>query len=108
MIYHKVQFGETVMRTLPKQVLKCSHALLKVSFGFCKKLMISFLREAAIYWNSKELEGEEEEGGAFVLTLESVTRLCKYLTLDLLSIIAKHSRGILSKKLPPAAESKAS
>nr|GFB45822.1 hypothetical protein [Tanacetum cinerariifolium] len=64
-------------------------------------------REAAIYWSSKELEGEEEDGrGAFVLTLESVTRLREYRTFDLLSIIAKHSRGILSKKWPPAAESK--
>nr|GEW43604.1 hypothetical protein [Tanacetum cinerariifolium] len=57
---------------------------------------------------SKELEGEEEEGGAFVLALESVTRLLEYLTLDLLLIIDKHSRGILSRKLPPAAESRAS
>nr|GFC80696.1 hypothetical protein [Tanacetum cinerariifolium] len=65
-------------------------------------------REAAVCWRSKELEGEEEERGAFVLTFESVTRLCEYLTLDLLSIIDKPSRGILSKKLPPAAESKAS
>nr|GEY28078.1 hypothetical protein [Tanacetum cinerariifolium] len=56
----------------------------------------------------KEGEGEEDGRGAFVLTLESVTRLREYCTLDLLSVIAKHSRGILSKKLPPAAESKAS
>nr|GFA97123.1 hypothetical protein [Tanacetum cinerariifolium] len=54
--------------------------------------------EAAICWNSKELLGEEDERGAFVLTLESVTRLREYLTLDLLSIIAKHSRGFLSVK----------
>nr|GEZ27238.1 hypothetical protein [Tanacetum cinerariifolium] len=57
---------------------------------------------------SKELEGEEEEGGAFVFALESVNRIPKYLTLDLLSIIDKHSRKILSRKLPPAAESRAS
>nr|GEX73920.1 hypothetical protein [Tanacetum cinerariifolium] len=51
-------------------------------------------REATICWKSKELEGEEEERrGAFVLTLESVTQLHEYLTLDLLSIIDKPSRG---------------
>nr|GEV97888.1 hypothetical protein [Tanacetum cinerariifolium] len=51
-------------------------------------------REAGICWRSKEFEGEEEErGGSFVLTLESVTRLHKYLTLDLLSIIDKPSQG---------------
>nr|GEZ48283.1 hypothetical protein [Tanacetum cinerariifolium] len=67
-------------------------------------------REAVIFWRSKELEGEEEERrrGAFLLTLESVTRLREYRTLDLLSIIDKLSQGILSKKLPPAAKSKAS
>nr|GEZ39180.1 hypothetical protein [Tanacetum cinerariifolium] len=62
---------------------------------FSKRLIrISNLssREAAICWSSKELEGEEDERGAFVLTLESVTRLHEYLTLDLLSIIAKPSR----------------
>nr|GFB90530.1 hypothetical protein [Tanacetum cinerariifolium] len=83
-----------------------------ISFkDFSKRLIrISNLssREAMICWNSKELEGEEDGRGAFVLTLESVTRLREYLTLDLLSIIDKPSRGILSKKLPPAAESKAS
>nr|GFB58176.1 hypothetical protein [Tanacetum cinerariifolium] len=57
---------------------------------------------------SKEFEGEEEGGGAFVFALTSVTRLLEYLTLDLLSMIDKHSRGILSKKFPPAAESRAS
>nr|GFA32112.1 hypothetical protein [Tanacetum cinerariifolium] len=46
----------------------------------------------AICWNSKELEGEEDGRGASVLTLESVTRHREYLTLDLLSIIAKPSR----------------
>nr|GEZ42928.1 hypothetical protein [Tanacetum cinerariifolium] len=65
-------------------------------------------REVAICWSSKELEGEEDGRGAFVLTLESVTRLREYLTLDLLSIIDKPSRGILSKKLPLVTESKAS
>nr|GEZ31358.1 hypothetical protein [Tanacetum cinerariifolium] len=65
-------------------------------------------REAAICWRSKESEGEDDGRGAFVLTLESVTRLREYRTLDLLSIIDKHSQGILSKKFPPAAESKAS
>nr|GEV52888.1 hypothetical protein [Tanacetum cinerariifolium] len=83
-----------------------------ISFkDFSKRFIrISILssREAAICWSSKELEGEEDERGAFVLTLESVTQLREYLTLDLLSIIAKHSRGILSKKLTHAAESKAS
>nr|GFC56926.1 hypothetical protein [Tanacetum cinerariifolium] len=83
-----------------------------ISFkDFSKRLIrISNLssREAEICWSSKELEGKEDGRGAFVLTLESVTRLRKYLTLDLLSIIAKPSRGILSKKFPPAAESKAS
>nr|GEY37891.1 hypothetical protein [Tanacetum cinerariifolium] len=64
--------------------------------------------EAAICWNSKELEGEEDERGAFVLTLEFLIRLRKYLTLDLLSIIARPSQGVLSKKLSHAAESKAS
>nr|GEX37517.1 hypothetical protein [Tanacetum cinerariifolium] len=79
--------------------------------NFSKRLIrISNLssREAAIYWSSKELKGQEDGRGAFILTLESVTRLRGYLTLDLLSIIAKPSRGILSKKLPYAAESKAS
>nr|GEW10530.1 reverse transcriptase domain-containing protein [Tanacetum cinerariifolium] len=77
-----------------------------ISFkDFLKRLIrISNLssREMAICWNSKELKGEEDGRGAFVLTLESVTRLREYLTLDLLSIIAKPSRGILSKKLPHA------
>nr|GEV15500.1 reverse transcriptase domain-containing protein [Tanacetum cinerariifolium] len=83
-----------------------------ISFkDFSKRLIrISNLssREAAICWSSKELEGEEDRRGVFVLTLESVTRLREYLTLDILSIIAKPSQGILSKKLPHAAESKAS
>nr|GFD01989.1 hypothetical protein [Tanacetum cinerariifolium] len=43
---------------------------------------------------------------AFALTL--VTLLLEYLTFDLLSMTDKHSRGILSKKFPPAAESSAS
>nr|GEY04927.1 hypothetical protein [Tanacetum cinerariifolium] len=68
-----------------------------ISFkDFLKRLIrISNLtsREAAICWNSKELEGEEDGRGAFILTLESVTRLRDYLTLDLLSIIAKPSQG---------------
>nr|GFA34569.1 hypothetical protein [Tanacetum cinerariifolium] len=66
------------------------------------------LRDAAICWRSKELDGKEEERGAFVFALESIIRILKYLTLDLLSIINKHSRGILSRKFPPAAESRAS
>nr|GFC48088.1 hypothetical protein [Tanacetum cinerariifolium] len=65
-------------------------------------------REAVICWRSKELEGEEAGRGAFVLTLKSITQLCEYLTLDLLSIIDKPSLRILSKKLPSVAESKAS
>nr|GFD11979.1 hypothetical protein [Tanacetum cinerariifolium] len=40
--------------------------------------------------------------------LTSVTMFLEYLTFDLLSMIDKHSRGILSKKFPPAAESSAS
>nr|GFD42303.1 hypothetical protein [Tanacetum cinerariifolium] len=55
-----------------------------------------------------EFDGKEEERGAFVFALESVIRLLEYLTFDLLSIINKHSRGILSRKFPPAAESRAS
>nr|GEZ69308.1 hypothetical protein [Tanacetum cinerariifolium] len=55
-------------------------------------------KEAAICSSSKELEGEEDERVAFVLTLESVTRLREYLTLDLLSIIAKPSRGAITIK----------
>nr|GEY21774.1 hypothetical protein [Tanacetum cinerariifolium] len=35
--------------------------------------------------------------GAFAFALTSVTQLLEYLTLDLLSMIDKHSRGILSK-----------
>nr|GFB93182.1 reverse transcriptase domain-containing protein [Tanacetum cinerariifolium] len=56
----------------------------------------------------KEFEEEEIEGGAFAFALTLVTLLLEYLTLDLLSLIDKHSRGILSKKFPPAAESRAS
>nr|GFD52335.1 hypothetical protein [Tanacetum cinerariifolium] len=56
----------------------------------------------------KEFEGEEEGRGAFAFALTSVTRLLEYLTLDLLLMIDKHSRGILSRKFPPAAESRAS
>nr|GFB64839.1 hypothetical protein [Tanacetum cinerariifolium] len=41
-------------------------------------------------------------------TLTSMTLFLEYLTFDLLSMIDKHSRGILSKKFPPAAESSAS
>nr|GEU54555.1 reverse transcriptase domain-containing protein [Tanacetum cinerariifolium] len=74
-----------------------------ISFkDFSKRLIrISGLssKEAAICWSSRELEGEEDGKGAFVLTLESVPRLCEYLTLDLLSIIAKPSRVGL-KKIP--------
>nr|GFC30062.1 hypothetical protein [Tanacetum cinerariifolium] len=69
-----------------------------ISFkDFSKRLIrISNLssRKAAICWRSKELEGEEDGRGAFVLTLESVTRLREYRTLDLLSIIDKPSRGL--------------
>nr|GFA09760.1 hypothetical protein [Tanacetum cinerariifolium] len=66
-------------------------------------------RDAAICWRSKEFEWEEEEGrGAFAFALTSVTLLLEYLTFDLLSMIDKHSRGILSKKFPPAAKSSAS
>nr|GFC23596.1 hypothetical protein [Tanacetum cinerariifolium] len=64
--------------------------------------------EYPTYLQEKRRVGEEEGRGAFVLTLESVIRLSEYRTMDLLSIIAKHSRGILSKQLQPAAESKAS
>nr|GEZ36025.1 hypothetical protein [Tanacetum cinerariifolium]GEZ37900.1 hypothetical protein [Tanacetum cinerariifolium] len=74
-----------------------------ISFkDFSKRLIrISNLssREAVICWNSKELEGEEDGRGAIVLTLESVTRLREYRTLDLLSIIAKPSRGRLFFKV---------
>nr|GFB55988.1 hypothetical protein [Tanacetum cinerariifolium] len=56
---------------------------------------------------SKEFDGKEEERGAFVFALELVVRLLEYITFDLLSIIDKHLRGILSRKFPPAAESRA-
>nr|GEV25288.1 hypothetical protein [Tanacetum cinerariifolium] len=75
---------------------------------FAKRLLIDpnpYLRDTFIEllfkdekFRSKEFEREEEERGAFVFALESVTRLLKYLTFDLLSIIDKHSRGILSRK----------
>nr|GFC14676.1 hypothetical protein [Tanacetum cinerariifolium] len=65
-------------------------------------------RDVAIYWRSKEFEWEEEGRGAFAFALTSVTLLLEYLTFDLLSMIDKRSRGILSKKFPPAAESSAS
>nr|GFB77173.1 hypothetical protein [Tanacetum cinerariifolium] len=65
-------------------------------------------RAAAICWRSKEFEWEEGRRGAFVFALTSVTLLLEYLTFDLLSMIDKHLRGILSKKFPPAAESSAS
>nr|GFC57731.1 hypothetical protein [Tanacetum cinerariifolium] len=66
-------------------------------------------RDAAICGRSKEFEWEEEgRRGAFVLALTSVTLLLEYLTFDLLSMIDKHSRGILSKKFPLAAKSSAS
>nr|GFA51425.1 hypothetical protein [Tanacetum cinerariifolium] len=51
---------------------------------------------------------EKKKRGAFVFALTSVTLLLECLTFDLLSMIDKHSRGILSKKFPPAAESSAS
>nr|GFD12598.1 hypothetical protein [Tanacetum cinerariifolium] len=57
---------------------------------------------------SKEFDGAEEERGTFVFALEFVVQLLGYLTFDLLSIIDKHSRGVLSRKFPPAAESRAS
>nr|GEZ52876.1 hypothetical protein [Tanacetum cinerariifolium] len=58
---------------------------------------------------SKEFEWEEEiGGGAFAFALTLVTLLLEYLTFDLLSMIDKHSWGILSKKFPSAAESRAS
>nr|GEW50018.1 hypothetical protein [Tanacetum cinerariifolium] len=83
-----------------------------ISFKDSKRLIrISNLssREAAICWNSKELEGEEDGRGAFVLTLESFTRLLEYLTLNLLSIIDKPSRGLptlrLSEEVPYRAKS---
>nr|GFC75255.1 hypothetical protein [Tanacetum cinerariifolium] len=45
---------------------------------------------------------------AVVLTLATTGLLREYRTLDLLSMIPKQSRGILSRKLPPAAEFKES
>nr|GFC27604.1 hypothetical protein [Tanacetum cinerariifolium] len=57
---------------------------------------------------SKEFEEEEIGGGSCALALTSMTRLLEYLAFDLLSMIDKHSRGILSKKFPSAAESRAS
>nr|GEX65223.1 hypothetical protein [Tanacetum cinerariifolium] len=74
-----------------------------ISFkDFSKRLIrISNLssREAAICWRSKELEGEEDGRGAFVLTLESVTRLREYRTLDLLSIIAEPSQDPIQRNI---------
>nr|GFA68158.1 reverse transcriptase domain-containing protein [Tanacetum cinerariifolium] len=66
----------------------------------CSAVVLKKLRE--------KLGEEEEEGGAFVFALESVTRLLEYRTFDFLSMIDKHTRGILSRKLPSAAESMSS
>nr|GFB92653.1 hypothetical protein [Tanacetum cinerariifolium] len=79
-------------------VTHTSSTALRGAVGVMKEFFIS----------SKEFEEEEIGGGAFALALTSVTRLLEYLTLDLLSMIDKHSRGILSKKFSPAAESRAS
>ncbi|GJW82646.1 hypothetical protein Tco_0155791 [Tanacetum coccineum] len=49
---------------------------------------------------SGEIPGVDE----FELTLATTALFRELRTLDLLSIILKHSRGILSKKFPPAAE----
>nr|GFA84613.1 hypothetical protein [Tanacetum cinerariifolium] len=56
----------------------------------------------------KNLSEKKKGRGAFAFAPTSVTLLLEYLTFDLLSMIDKHSRGILSKKFPPAAESSAS
>nr|GEV23988.1 cytochrome P450 [Tanacetum cinerariifolium] len=69
-------------------------------------LMALTADESGVIGKESAKNGEERE--AFVFALESVTQLLEYLTLDLLSIIDKHSRGILSRKLPPAAESRVS
>nr|GEX06226.1 reverse transcriptase domain-containing protein [Tanacetum cinerariifolium] len=58
--------------------------------------------------NIFQFEREEEGREAFAFALTLVTLLLEYLTFDLLSMIDKHSQGILSKKFPPAAESSAS
>nr|GEU77706.1 putative reverse transcriptase domain-containing protein [Tanacetum cinerariifolium] len=82
--------------------------LLAFACSWFGALVMSFIKMCKPNTKSKELDGKEEERGAFVFALESVVHLLEYLTLDLLSIIDKHSRGILSRKFPPVAESKAS
>ena len=64
--------------------------------------VISSLKELRSTEEDEEEEEEEEGGGVYVLTRETVFR--EYRTFALLSIIFKQSFGILSRKLPPAAE----
>nr|GFC30272.1 hypothetical protein [Tanacetum cinerariifolium] len=70
-------------------------------------LFLSRSNALTISFNSAT-SGDMPEVEAVVLTLATMGLLREYRTLDLLSMIPKHSRGILSRKLPPAAEFKES
>nr|GEV33867.1 RNA-directed DNA polymerase, eukaryota [Tanacetum cinerariifolium] len=95
-------FGMVLLgRELELEALRCNKSFHIIQRFFKTIHLIPNLssREATICWRSKEFEGEEDRRGAFVLTLESVTRLREYLTVDLLLIIDKSSRGRLFLKV---------
>nr|GFC06650.1 hypothetical protein [Tanacetum cinerariifolium] len=83
--------GCSKLRRLERQILECCHD------KRCHPWLDNFST------SSDTLEVE-----AVVLTLATTGLLHEYRTLDLLSMMPKHSRDILYRKLPPAAEFKES
>ncbi|GJY88595.1 hypothetical protein Tco_0503223 [Tanacetum coccineum] len=79
--------------------------LLEREFGERVLGVIFLIKSSALTISlSSETSGEIPEVEVLVLTLATTGLLRELRTLDLLSMIFRHSRGILSKKLPPAAE----
>ncbi|GJY47933.1 hypothetical protein Tco_0437889 [Tanacetum coccineum] len=66
---------------------------------------LSRSRALTMSFNSA-ISGDTPEVEAFVLTLATIALLRELRTLDLLSMMLEQSAGLLSKKLPPAAEFK--
>nr|GFD05474.1 hypothetical protein [Tanacetum cinerariifolium] len=83
----------------------CNTTLLNCFHGSKRITFLSKSNALTISFNSAT-SGDMSEVEAAVLTLATTGLLREYRTLDLLSMMLKHSRGILSRKLPPAAEFK--